>query len=202
MKYKWLQHKGSQELVIFFNGWGMDDYIVSSLACGDYDVVVFYDYNNLDFDVDLSMYVKKHIVAWSMGVMIADMFEFDNVVSATAICGTPKAIDDMYGIPEKIYNLTVKGFSELSAKKFMKRMFIETPKIEKFSDRTFESQKSELIKMLDYKPLGKINYTRAIVADNDKIIPTANQLNYWGNAEVVNSGHCPFELFKSWEELL
>ena len=70
MKYKWLQHKGSQELVIFFNGWGMDDYIVSSLVCGDYDVVVFYDYNNLDFDVDLSMYVKKHIVAWSMGVMI------------------------------------------------------------------------------------------------------------------------------------
>lgn len=202
MKFKWLQNKGSKELIIFFNGWGMDDFIVSSLDCGDYDVIVLYDYNDLDFDIDLSMYEKKHVVAWSMGVMIADMFDIKNVVSATAICGTPKAIDDVYGIPEKIYNLTVRGFSELSAKKFMKRMFIDIPKIEKFSDRTFESQKTELVQMLEYKPLGKMKYTRAIIADNDRIIPTVNQQNYWKNAKIVHSGHCPFELFSSWEELL
>ena len=205
MNYKWLRNKNSNKLIIFFNGWGMDDFIVSSLDykdCEDYDVIVLYDYNNLDFDLDFGGYSEKHIVAWSMGVMIADMFDFVNVVSSTAICGTPKAIDDTYGIPEKIYNLTVRGFSELSAVKFMKRMFLSEPEISKFSDRTFESQKSELIKMLEYKPAGKRNYTRAIVADSDKIIPAANQLNYWEKPEIIHCGHCPFGLYKSWKELL
>jgi len=202
MNYKWLQHGCSDKIIIFFNGWGMDDYIVSGLSCDDYDVIVFYDYNNLDIDVDLHTYKEKHIVAWSMGVMISGMFDFGDICSATAICGTPKAIDDNYGIPEKIYNLTVKGFSELSAGKFMKRMFINPPKIEKFSDRTFESIKTELSKMLEYKSQDKIRFTRAIVADNDKIIPAKNQKNYWKTPEIIHAGHCPFDLYKSWAELI
>ncbi|MCM1264616.1 MAG: DUF452 family protein [Candidatus Gastranaerophilales bacterium] len=202
MNYKWLKKTNSKELIIFFNGWGMDDFIVSHLDCGDYDVIVFYDYNNLDIDIDLSEYQQKHVVAWSMGVMIATLFNFGEITSATAVCGTPKPIDDQHGIPEKIYNITIKGFNELSAKKFMTRMFLEKPDIDKFSDRTLESQKTELVKMLEYKADEKFKYTRIIVGDSDKIIPTANQLNYWETPEVIHSGHCPFKLYTKWAELL
>ncbi|MCD8378174.1 MAG: DUF452 family protein [Candidatus Gastranaerophilales bacterium] len=205
MNYKWLKHTNSNSLIIFFNGWGMDDFIVSSLDCCGFDVIVFYDYNNLDTDISFDEYSEKHIIAWSMGVMISQLFDFGDIKSATAICGTPNVIDDKYGIPERIYNLTVKGFNELSAGKFMARMFIDTPPFEKFSDRIFESQKTELIKMLEYKdrePVRKINFTKAIVSDSDRIIPYNNQINYWKTPVIIHAGHCPFLLYKKWAELL
>ncbi len=202
MKYKWLNKTDSNKLIIFFNGWGMDEKIVSHLDCEDYDVIVFYDYNNLDIDIDFSNYAEKYIIAWSMGVMTATLFDFGEITSSTAICGTPFAIDDNYGIPERIYNLTIRGFSETSSQKFMERMFIEKPEIETFSNRTFDSKLSELKQMLNYKPNESFQYTKAIVADSDKIIPTKNQLNYWQTPVIINSGHCPFMLYSKWSELL
>ncbi len=206
MKHFWLNKTNTnKKLIIFFNGWGMDEKIVSHLECEDYDVVVLYDYNDLELDIqslNLSQYTEKHIVAWSMGVMVATLFNFGEIKTSTAICGTPFAIDNEYGIPERIYNLTIKGFSETSSKKFMERMFIEKPSIETFSDRTFDSKLSELKKMLEYKPNTEFQYTKAIVGSDDKIIPTKNQLNYWDNPITINSGHCPFMLYKKWTELL
>ena len=180
----------------------MDETIVSHLNGEDYNVIVFYDYNDLNIDIDLSNYSEKHLIAWSMGVMIATLFEFGKLNSSTAICGTPLTIDDNYGIPERIYNLTIRGFSETSSQKFMERMFIEKPDIKTFSNRTFESKLSELKQMLSYKPNESFKYTKAIVADSDKIIPTKNQLNYWKNPIIIKSGHCPFMLYSKWSELL
>lgn len=202
MNYKWLNKTNSNKLIIFFNGWGMDEQIVSHLDCEDYNVIVFYDYNNLDINIDLSNYTEQYLIAWSMGVMTATLFNFNNLSSATAICGTPYAIDDKFGIPERIYNLTIRGFSESSSQKFMERMFSETPTIKSFSNRTFESKLSELKQMLNYKPNSNFKYSKAIVANSDKIIPTKNQLNYWENATIINSGHCPFMLYSKWSELL
>ena len=197
-----LNYSNSDKLINFFNGWGMDENAVSHLDCGDYDVVMLYDYNNLEMNTDFSGYREKHIVAWSMGVMIAGMFDWDDINSASAFCGTPMMIDDEYGIPLKIYNLTVRGFDENSSKKFMERMFLNSDIERSLPHRTFESQKTELAKMLEYKPLNKLKYTRMIAADCDKIVPFKNQLNYWKTPEVIHSGHCPFELYTKWEELL
>ena len=206
MKHFWLNKTNTnKKLIIFFNGWGMDEKIISHLECEDYDVVVLYEYNDLELDIqslNLSQYTEKHIIAWSMGVMVATLFNFGEIKTATAICGTPFAINNEYGIPERIYNLTIKGFSETSSKKFMGRMFIEKPNIDTFSDRTFDSKLSELKKMLEYKPNTEFNFTKAIVGTDDKIIPTKNQLNYWDNPITINSGHCPFMLYKKWTELL
>lgn len=202
MKYKWLNKTNTNKLIIFFNGWGMDEKIVSHLDCGDYNVVVLYDYNDLNLDLDFSNYSEKHLIAWSMGVMVSTILNID-CKSSTAICGTPFAIDDNNGIPERIYNLTIRGFSEASSQKFMERMFIEKPEITTFSNRTFESKLSELKKMLEYAPNKDFEFTRAIVASDDKIIPTKNQINYWKDeAEIITSGHCPFMLYSSWTELL
>ena len=202
MNYKWLKKTNSDKLIIFFNGWGMDDLIVSHLDCGEYDVVVLYDYTNLSINLDIENYKEKHVIAWSMGVMIATLFECDNVKSSTAICGTPYPINDKYGIPQRIYNLTVKGFNETSSKKFMERMFSETPYIEKYSNRSVESQRIELIKLSEYNCKENYNYTKSIVANDDKIIPTNNQLNYWYDPIIIESGHCPFGTFKSWAEII
>ena len=54
MKYKWLNKHQNNNIIVFFNGWGMDESVVHHLDFSDYDVVMFYDYNNLETDFDFS----------------------------------------------------------------------------------------------------------------------------------------------------
>ena len=195
----------NEKLIIFFNGWGMDAKIISHLDTEDYDLLVLYDYNDLDAEFpSINTYKEIFVVGWSMGVMISTLFDFEKVKKYIAINGTPKAIDDKYGIPEKIYKLTVRGFNEVSCKKFMERMFNTTPPLESFSSRTFSSQKEELENLMGIE--GKyVSFDKIIVSTDDKIIPTKNQLNYWKNPaiiEMVEEGHCPFFRYKKWSEIL
>lgn len=204
MKYRFYE-ENNDKLIIFFNGWGMDELIVSHLKRDGFDVIIFYDYTDLDISYpSFDKYKEKYVIGWSMGVMVSTLFEFDNVKKYIAINGTLKPIDNNYGIPEKIYKLTVKGFNELSCKKFMDRMFITEPPIDKFSNRTLESQKEELINLMGIE--GKIvSFDKQIVSENDYIILTKNQLNYWknpANIDIIKSGHCPFFEYESWSELL
>lgn len=203
MKYKWLNENNSRELILFFNGWGMDESVVKHLDFGSYDVVMFYDYNDLETDFDfksLNKYSAKHLVAWSMGVMTATLFDLD-VKSATAVNGTLKPIDNEFGIPTRIYDLTVRGFSPKGAEKFIKNMFSEECSLPQVN-RDFENLKSELSALMNYKSDLEFKYTRIIISDCDKIIPTKNQVNFWGVEPNINGGHAPFNNFKSWSELL
>lgn len=201
MKFKFYKENNTK-LIIFFNGWGMDEKIVSHLDRDDFDVLVIFDYRDLDIIFpDLTNYKEKYIIGWSMGVMISTLFDFDNVSKYIAINGTPKPINDKFGIPEKIYKLTLKGFNEQSCHKFMERMFNTKPPIETFSNRTFESQKEELENLLGIE--GRIiSFDKKIVSNNDLIIPTKNQLNYWKNPDIIEGGHCPFFKYKSWSEII
>ena len=54
----------------------MDENVVKHLEPEDYDVVMFYDYNNLETDFELEEYEEKYLISWSMGVMIATNFGF------------------------------------------------------------------------------------------------------------------------------
>ncbi len=203
MKYKFFQ-ENNKNLIIFFNGWGMDELIISHLKRNGFDLLILYDYNDLDIEFpNLDNYDKKYIIGWSMGVMISTLFYdcFGKIDKYIAINGTPKPIDDKYGIPEKIYKLTLRGFNETSCQKFMERMFDCIPPISKFSNREFESQKTELANLMGIE--GKIiSFDKIIVSNNDNIIPTKNQLNYWKNPEIIESGHCPFFKYESWSEII
>ena len=73
MRYKWLNKEGNNKLILFFNGWGMDENVVKHLDVEDYDILMFYDYNTLDTDFSwelLNIYHEKNLIAWSMGVMV------------------------------------------------------------------------------------------------------------------------------------
>ena len=203
MKYKWLNINQNNKVIVFFNGWGMDESVVHHLEFSDYDVLMFYDYNNLDTNFDfnsLDKYKNKSLIAWSMGVMVATLFN-QKYTSATAINGTLKPIDNKFGIPQKIYDLTIKGFNEKGAQRFIKSMFNENIKLPQIS-RDIENQKSELSALKNYTANSNFKYNRIILSDNDKIIPTKSQIAFWGIEPNISSGHCPFMLFKKWEELL
>lgn len=203
MKYKWLNQKNNSKIIVFFNGWGMDESVVNHLNSETYDIVMFYDYNDLNTDFDfkiINSYKQKHLIAWSMGVMIATLFN-QGYDTKTAINGTIFPINNEYGIPERIYDLTIKGFNEKGAKRFIKNMFLEEPPFIEIK-RELENQKDELVALKKYKGNENFKYTRVILSSDDKIIPTKNQINYWKIEPNIISGHCPFFQLKSWSELL
>ena len=47
------KQRKTKKIILFFNGWGMDENVVNHLNSEDYDVLMFYDYNSLDTDFDL-----------------------------------------------------------------------------------------------------------------------------------------------------
>ncbi len=202
MKYKWLNKKNNSKLIVFFNGWGMDESVVNHLNPRDFDVLMIYDYNNpyIDLETMTSEYSEKYLVAWSMGVMTASVFNMQ-YQSKTAVNGTLKPIDDDFGIPKRIYNLTIKGFSPKGADRFIHNMFNDNTPIPSVN-RTFENQQSELNALLNYNANLDFNYDRIIISSEDKIIPTKNQEAFWNLKANINAGHCPFYRFTNWSELL
>jgi biotin synthesis protein BioG len=206
MKYKWLNKNNNNKIIIFFNGWGMDEVVVNHLQTEDFDVVMFYDYTNLgtDFDFDnLNSYQNSYLVSWSMGVMIGTKFNHNihNLISSTAINGTLKPIDALYGIHPKIYNLTIKGFNEFGRDKFISNMQTPIPNY-KGRNSSIEELQAELISIKEYSAEDNFKYSKVFISNNDKIIPTKNQISYWGIEPNLNSGHSPFHLFQKWSELL
>ncbi len=212
MQHFWLNNKPeNKKLILFFNGWAMNETPVKHLDCNDFDVLVIYDYRNLDFSFnqfDFSKYEKKYLICWSMGVYAANLFKnvligFDKKI---AINGTTKIIDDNYGIPVKIYKVTTRFLDENSKDKFIKNMFDNgklNPNIT--ITRPLSELKDELISIQNIKLSDELNFDLAIISNDDKIIPTKNQLNFWQNKTTVrkiNSTHCPFEIFNSWQDLL
>ena len=203
MKYKWLNKENNKKLIVFFNGWGMDECVINHLEPEDYDVLMLYDYNTLETDFDFKNiypYPEKYLVAWSMGVMTATLFDVD-YVSKTAINGTYKPIDNKFGIPKRIYDLTLRGFSPKGAERFIKDMYNEDC-ILPHPNREFENQKSELEALTHYEANPDFKYDRIIISTKDRIIPTKNQVAFWGIEPNIDSGHAPFNHFKKWSELL
>ena len=221
MKYKWLNKENNNKLIIFFNGWGMDEGVVKHLKFDDYDVVMFYDYNTLDTDFVLDKkYPEVNIVAWSMGVNIAGVniagvntgvntgvnrigVTFGNISKIVVINGTLKPIDEKYGIPPRIYDMTIAGFDEKSRDKFINNMGINSKDISYLLfNRTLENQKSELLALKNYKANLEFKPAKIYISEDDRIIPTKNQCAFWGIEPNLKGGHYPFLNFARWGDIL
>jgi len=200
---------------MFFAGWSFDEKPFEFLKCDGHDVVVFYDYRELSFDVDFKGYEKYYLVTWSMGVYIASLLR--NVLpkfeKAVAFNGTPTPIDDELGIPQRTFDLTLKYASDGLKGKFYQNVFFNAEQLEHYREnpvqRTIEDRVEELNALKKYiveKSADALNfYNLAYVAEHDKIIPTKNQLRAWEklgvNVKMLPDGHFPFYNFANWEDL-
>lgn len=208
MQYKWLNKQNNNKLIVFFNGWGMDEKIISHLSFGNYDVLTFYDYRTFELvDFDFSAYGEKILIAWSMGVYVCNYFyeKFKNFDRFIAINGTQKPIDDDFGIPKMIYNLTVENFNELSCSKFMKKIS-NTVNLKDYCSRNLEELKQELISIRDLQVEKFLDFNKVILSEKDRIFPYKNMINFWNekNAEIVNieAPHYIFDMYNNWSDLL
>ena len=213
MQYHWLNKLNNNKLIVFFAGWSFDHKPFEFLTCEDFDVLMIYDYSNIEEIIPLENYKEKYLIAWSMGVYTAYQLrdklpEFDKKI---AINGTPYPVDDEFGIPQKPFLLTLKHAKTGLEGKFYQNLFDKTEDYEQYTktpvERTIENRVEELKNLYErIKETPKVYesyYDLAIVSSNDKIIPTKNQINFWQNkAKTIESGHFPYYNFKNWTEIL
>lgn len=209
MKFEWINKQNNPNIIVFFSGWGSSGNINTKQDYSNFDILIIYDYRTFEqIDFNFSQYQKKYLIAWSMGVFVCNKYyeTFKNFDKLIAINGTQKPIDDNYGIPEAIYNLTVDNFNELSCSKFVKKMSSEL-KLNEYCLRNIEELKEELIAIRDLKVQNLLNFDKAIISLKDKIIPSKNQLNWWQkeNVKIImleNAPHYIFNLYNNWGDLI
>lgn len=220
MKIDWLhKNKSNENIILFFGGWGVDYYPFQYLTSENSDLVMFYDYKDLEGSEILTEIFNKYknvnIIAWSLGVWVAAtlLSSYKNEINyAIALNGSLKPIDDSYGIPVKTFQATIDNFSIAGRNSFNKRMCRDAQTMAKFimskPAREIAEQKEELIHLQDLIFNTKVPqniFTDVIIGDNDRIIPTVNQIAYWQsvqlNYKLIKAPHFIFYHWTDWEEI-
>lgn len=222
MKAHWLNRQNNKNLIIFFAGWSFDyNPFCNHPECGDNDLLMIYDYNNMDIPDELKTlnnYESKILAAWSMGVFTAYLNRvlFEDFNKKIAVNGTITPVDDKFGIPVKIFELTLKHAASGLGGKFYKNVFQTFKEYEEYLknpvQRSIENRVEELENLYDLirqQPAGfdgEKFYDCAVVCQNDKIIPSANQSASHNKNNVpvlsLDCGHFPFYNFSKWDEII
>lgn len=208
MQFEWLNRKENSDLIVFFNGWGMNSSSIQHLIKDNFDIIMFFDYRKLDEIDSFENYKNKYLVAWSMGVYAANFYKkvFDSFNKKIAINGTNCIVSNKFGIPEKMYKITLNYLNSENLEKFKNNMFaFGTLNPEVTITRDINELKEELISIQNLKISDEIKFDKVIISNDDRIIPTKNQINFWQNKvdyEIINSTHCPFKMYRAWHEIL
>lgn len=211
MKLQFIHRANNVRLILLFAGWAMDPSVFAGLKRPGYDIAVVWDYRNTDFDPEpLSEYGEIALFAWSMGVFAANRIlpALHLPLSLTvAVNGTPWPVSDTKGIPEAIFDGTLRGLNGRSLLKFYRRMCGSSERFTQFSAHMPQRDVDELADELhaiktrcltETQPT-PMRWDKAIVSDNDAIIPTTNQINAWHGREIhlIPGPHIP-----DWQKLI
>lgn len=207
---KHLISKNSENLIIFFTGWGCDEYEFEHLKSKS-DVLLFYDYSDLNFDFDFSKYKKIDLMAFSAGVFIASIMEFNFKINKNiAISGNPYLFDEYYGLSKEIQDILF-NITEENADNFAKNYLVKTDeewKIFHHSKRTLESCKLEFSSLKDlyksHKQKIKNIYDIALMGDDDHIFNISAQREFYGEKLKLlkNARHNLFFRMNEYEQFI
>ena len=212
MQY-FFQNNNSNELIVFFAGWGCDENQFVNLH-DKKDVLILYDYQDLELNFDFSKYKNVYVIAYSAGVFVASVCadKIQNVRKKVAVCGNPYLFDETLGISEA----TVKAFKEITLDNYLdfrkKYMVVTDEEYKKYNQlqslRTIESCENELVALQTmYEQLrSQINpvFDSAIAAENDLIFNILEQKKFYREKLkiVENAKHHIFFRYNSFEDLL
>lgn len=193
------------KLILFFNGWGMDERVVEDVDLpNDYVIEILnYPYT---ISTDLDRYEDIVLVGWSFGCYYLSKFvlsqkrKFKKVV---AINGNGEVIGKN-GINPKMFEYTLSTLTPENLLKFYKNMGIESEF--KKPLKRFEEIKDELEYFkANYLPLENV-FTEMIIGKDDRIIPSLKQKRYCEERGILykelDMGHYPFDIIRSWREIV
>lgn len=206
---KFLINNNSDNLLIFFTGWGCDESEFEHLEA-EKDVLILYDYSSLDLDFNFSKYKKFDLIAFSAGVFIASFFKFDfKINKKIAISGNPYLFDEHLGLSNEIQNIMCNITIE-NADDFARNYLIKTEdewKIFHHSKRTLDSCKNELESLKKLYEENKNNikdiFDSVIFGADDKIFNIKAQKEFYGEKLILieNARHNIFFKIKKYEDI-
>ncbi len=217
MQYYCLNKDNNEKLIVFFCGWSFDEQPFKYLKCADNDILIVYDYSQLDLCKEqFAGYKNYSLICWSMGVYVAYILreQLPKFSRKIAVNGTPFPIDDELGIPQRTFDLTLKYVDSGLKGKFQQNLFKNPKDYETFLltpvKRSLENRAEELVALNNFIRIQNVEYSKfydyAIIGDTDKIIPTRNQIRCWEKyntpIKMLDTGHFPFYEFNSWVEIL
>lgn len=211
-----ISKNNNPNLILFFNGWGMDDRTIAHIDHSKYDVVMFNEYHDFSFDARiLDGYNQIFIVAWSLGVWVANkiMQTYNLKINKTiAINGTLQPIDNQNGISIGVFQGTIDNWNESNRTRFQMRMFksrqIFSENINKLPIRTISEQKEELIALqtaIVSQTIEYANWDKVYCGTDDLIFVNTNQKNAWQNRTQlieIEMSHFPFLELHNWETIV
>lgn len=216
MLQHWIHKNGHSRVLLFFNGWGMDERMAGVLpAPKEADMLCLSSYHQgtADLAKTLAQYTTIDVVAWSMGVWAAP-----GALSAithklrhcVALNGTCQPIDDELGIPSDIFAGTLRLFSPAVRDRFLRRMaggnkgYTQMKPL--LPTRSWEDQHNELAwwQQHAHLPVPQLPWTQAWCGTRDTVFPISAQLRFWQDTPtvVLPVYHFPFGAFDHWDNLL
>lgn len=207
---KYLINKKSDKLLIFFAGWGCDEYEFEHLEA-DSDVLILYNYSDLNLSFDFSKYKDINLIAFSAGVFVASVFKFDfKVNKKIAISGNPYLFDEKLGLSKQMLNI-LSNVTEETADDFARNYLVKTDEEwEKFhhSKRTVDSCRAELNSLNEIYQNQKQNikdiYDFVLMGEEDPIFNVDSQKEFYGDKLniIKNARHNLFFRIKNYNQLL
>ena len=209
-------NEGRPRLLLFFCGWSASPLLFHRLEPeDDQDVWIVYDYRTLDFPADLTAYKSITLIAWSLGVWVAEQLLCNRkeqlFEEKIAVNGTGCPIDDLEGIPEVIFQGTIENLNADGLARFNRRMCGSKAVLQQYNlvEPRLQEDVAEELKCL-YKSVIQsepVNFLwdAAWVGLSDRIFPVSNQLTHWKERGVkiheCETSHYSFYLWKRWKEL-
>lgn len=181
------------------------------------DVLFLYNYSDFNLDFDFSKYSCINLLAYSYGVFMSSFYKdkLPNINHATALNGTLIPIDNTWGIPQKIFALTLENMTLDTALKFRKKLFNNDQDFQKFNKNLPNRPLDNSIAELEFikqcaknKPNMTLDFDKIIISTQDKIFPTKSQRAFWAdltkhqNIKEIESGHFPFYQFESFQDII
>lgn len=207
---KYFINNNSDKLLIFFTGWGCDESEFAHLNTSS-DILLIYNYTDLDLKFDFSKYKDINLIAFSAGIFIASVMNFDfKINKKIAISGNPYLFDEKFGLSNEIQSV-LQNITEENADDFAKNYLVKTDEeLKRFhhSKRSLDSCQDEFqsLKNLYKENKHKIKdiFDYAIIGENDPIFNTAAQKEFYANRLklIKNARHSLFFRIKSYEDLL
>ncbi len=205
MKHAFVSRPGATRLIVIFAGWGMDARPFEGLERAGYDIMVVWDYRDLDFRKEWTAgYDEVAILAWSMGVHAAQLCHSaiaGRVTGRIAVAGTPRPVHDTEGIPVAIFDATLEHLDAPNLERFLRRMCGGGAAYKAFAQRRPERPVEELRDEL--RTIGERvknspapqspAFDHYIATSRDAIFPIANQLKAFEGSDIVetDSPHLP-----------
>lgn len=205
MKIDYVENNCSSRLLLIFAGWAGDANPFFGLHRQGYDIAVAYDYRTFDNCQEvLSGYEEICIVAWSFGVIAATTFIHAHpelpITARIAVNGTLQPVSDTCGIPEAVFQATLRTLSPASYQKFERRMCGSAAKLAEYHRNAPEREFAELadelrsIASLPHMVQCASLWDVVYISDSDYIIPTENQRRAWAGhfgVRQIEGAHFP-----------